>query len=128
MRTGRPKQLLVLDPADSEKLTLVVRRPRTAQRVAMRAKIVLRAAERLTNQAIALQLGVTGATVGKGREQYQVQGMKSLADDSRLGTPRKITDAQVEGAVTQTLASLPWSGSGTALVCSRIAAKVQTVN
>ena len=83
MRTGRPKQPLVLDPADREKLTLLARRPKTAQRVAVRAKIVLRAAEGLTNQAIALQLGITGATVGKWRERYRVQGMKGLADDSR---------------------------------------------
>ena len=31
-----------------------------------------------------------------------MQGMKGLADDSRPGTPRRITDAQVEAAVTQT--------------------------
>ncbi len=107
MRTGRPKQPLVLNPADKEKLTLLARRPKTAQRVAVRSKIVLRAAEGFSNRAIALQLGVTGATVGKWRERYRVQGMKGLADDSRPGTPRKITDAMVEEAVTQTLESLP---------------------
>ena len=66
MRTGRPKQPLVLNPADKEKLTLLARRPKTAQRVAaVRSKIVLRAAEGFSNRAIALPLGVTGATVGK---------------------------------------------------------------
>ncbi len=86
---------------------MLARRPKTAQRVAVRSKIVLRAAEGFSNRAIALQLGVTGATVGKWRERYRVQGMKGLADDSRPGTPRKITDAMVEEAVTQTLESLP---------------------
>src|SRR5258708_36981378 len=33
--------------------------------------------------------------------------MKGLCDDPRRGTPRKITDTQVEEAVTQTLESLP---------------------
>ncbi len=79
---------------------------KAAQRVAVRAEIVLRAAEGLTNQAIALQSGVTGATVGKWGERYRVQGMKGLADDSRPGTPRRITDAQVEEAVTQTLEAI----------------------
>jgi transposase len=74
--------------------------------VAVRSKIVLRGAEGLTNQAIALQLGVTGATVGKWWERYRMQDMQGLADDSRPGTPRKITDAKVEEAVTQTLESL----------------------
>jgi transposase len=107
MRTGRPKQPLTLNLADKKKLELLARRPKTAQRVALRSKIVLRAAEGLSNQEIARQLGVTGATVGKWRERYRVQGMKGLSDDSRPGTPRKITDAMVEEAVTQTLEGLP---------------------
>lgn len=107
MRTGRPKQALTVKPADREKLELLARRPKTAQRVAIRSKIVLRAAVGLPNQEIARQLGVTGATVGKWRERYRVQGMEGLSDEPRPGTPRKITDAKVEEAVTQTLESLP---------------------
>jgi transposase len=107
VRTGRPKQPLTVDPADREKLTLLARRPKTAQRVAIRSKIVLRAAEGLSNQEIARQLGVTGSTVGKWRERYRQHGMKGLADDSRPGTPRRITDAKVEEAVTRTLESMP---------------------
>jgi transposase len=107
MRTGRPKQPLLLDPADKEKLTLLARRPKTAQRVAVRSKIVLRAAEGLSNQEIAQQVGVSGATVGKWRERYRVGGMDGLSDEPRPGAPRKITDAQVEQAVTQTLESVP---------------------
>ena len=67
MRTGRPKQPLTLLPADTEKLTMLARRPKTAQRLALRSKIILRAAEGLPNQEIASRLGVTGATVGKWR-------------------------------------------------------------
>jgi transposase len=93
--------------ADKDKLELLARRPKTAQRVALRSKIVLRSAEGLPNQEIARRLGVTGATVGKWRERYRVRGMKGLSDDSRPGTPRKITDAKVEDAVTRTLESLP---------------------
>lgn len=107
MRTGRPKQPLTVDAADKEKLTLLARRPKTAQRAAIRAKIVLRAAEGLSNQEIARQLGITGSTVGKWRERYRQRGMKGLADDSRPGTPRKITDAMVEAAVTRTLEKMP---------------------
>lgn len=107
MRTGRPKQPLTVAPADKEKLELLARRPKTAQRVALRSKIVLRAGEGLGNREIARRLSVTGATVGKWRERYRMHGMKGLSDDSRPGTPRKITDAKVEEAVTQTLESLP---------------------
>jgi len=107
MRTGRPKQPLILDPADREKLTLLARRPKTAQRVAMRSKIVLRAAEGFSNQQIALQLGISGATVGKWRERYRLRGMEGLSDEPRPGAPRRIGDAEVEAAVTRTLESLP---------------------
>jgi transposase len=111
MRTGRPKQPLTVAPADKEKLELLARRPKTAQRVALRSKIVLRAGEGLNNQEIARRLSVTGATVGKWRERYRMHGMKGLSDDSRPGTPRKITDAKVEEAVTRTLESLPPAGT-----------------
>jgi len=107
MRTGRPKQPLNLGPVDQEKLELLARRPKTAQRVATRSKIVLRAAEGHSNQEIARRLGITGATVGKWRERYRLQGMEGLSDEPRPGTPRKITDAQVEEAVTRTLESVP---------------------
>jgi transposase len=107
MRTGRPKRPLQLDPMDKEKLELLARRPKTAQRVALRAKIVLRAAEGLANQDIARRLGITGATVGKWRERYRAHGMEGLSDEPRPGAPRSITDAKVEEAVTQTLESLP---------------------
>src|ERR1700729_715440 len=103
MRTGRPKKTLTVKPTDREKLELLARRPKTAQRVAIRSKIVLRAAEGLPNQEIARGLGVTGATVGKWRERYRLHGMEGLSDEPRPGTPRKITDAKVEEAVTQTL-------------------------
>ena len=107
MRIGRPKQPLNLLPADKEKLTLLARRPKTAQRVALRAKIVLRAAGGQLNQQIAQGLGITGATVGKWRERFRLRGMEGLSDEPRPGTPRKITDAQVEAAVTRTLESVP---------------------
>jgi transposase len=103
-----------LEPTDKEKLELLARRPKTAQRVALRSKIILRSAEGFSNQEIACRLGISGATVGKWRERYRVQGMEGLSDDSRPGAPRKITDAKVEEAVTQTLeglasASTHWS-------------------
>jgi transposase len=107
VRTGRPKQSLTVELADKEKLTLLARRPKTAQRVAIRSKIVLGAAEGLSNQEIARRLGITGATVGKWRERYRLHGMEGLGDDSRPGTPRSITDEKVEEAVTRTLEGIP---------------------
>jgi transposase len=107
MRTGRPKKPLIIEPADLEKLQMLARRPKTAQRLAIRAKIVLQAGQGTPNHEIARQIGVTGATVGKWRERFRLRGLDGLGDDTRPGAPRKITDAKVEEAVTRTLESLP---------------------
>src|SRR4051812_25400594 len=74
MRSGRPKQPVALEPADKEKLELLARRPKTAQRAALRAKIILRAAEGQSNLEIARCLAVTGNTVGKWRERFRLRG------------------------------------------------------
>src|SRR5260370_35632194 len=75
--------------------------------MALSLNIVLGGSKGLANQEIARQLDVTGAPAGKWRERYRIRGMEGLCDDPRPGTPRKITDTQVEEAVTQTLESLP---------------------
>ncbi|MBI4166420.1 MAG: IS630 family transposase, partial [Acidobacteria bacterium] len=69
MPTGRPKKALVLSCEEREKLQQWARRPKTAQRLAWRARIVLGCAEGLSNQAVARQVRVCGATVGKWRER-----------------------------------------------------------
>ena len=107
MRTGRPKHPVTIVAPDREKLELLARRPKTAQRVAIRSKIVLRAGEGLSNREIADQLGITGSTVGKWRERYRLKGLEGLSDEPRPGAPRSITDADVEAAVTKSLESLP---------------------
>lgn len=62
---------------------LLARRPKTAQRLALRSKIVLRAAEGLPNQVIARTLGVTGSTVGKWRERFRTHRLEGLSDEPR---------------------------------------------
>jgi len=54
---------------DDERQTLQrwTRRPKTAQALALRAKIVLASAEGPTNQPVAEQLGIWPQTVGKWR-------------------------------------------------------------
>lgn len=107
MRTGRPKKPITLQPAERQKLEMLARRPKTAQRLALRSKIVLRAADGSSNQEIARQLGCTGATVGKWRQRFRQQGLDGLADEPRPGAPRQISDTQVEEAVTRTLEGAP---------------------
>lgn len=107
MRTGRPKKPLDVNDRERDKLEMWARRPKSSQRLALRSRIVLRCAEGLTNQGVARELGVTGATVGKWRERFRTQRLEGLVDEPRPGAPREITDTQVEDVITRTLETLP---------------------
>src|ERR1700681_3035979 len=107
MRTGRPKKPLEVSLEEREKLEMLARRPKSAQAIAMRARIVLGCDTGLSNQAVAQKLQITGATVGKWRERFLVKRLEGLLDEPRPGAPRSITDAKVEAVVTQTLETMP---------------------
>ena len=107
MAIGRPTKPLNVTSAEKEKLTMLARRPTSAQAIAMRARIVLACAEGLTNSATAKKLHITGATVCKWRERFRVSRLEGLLDEPRPGAPRSITDAQVEEVITKTLESMP---------------------
>src|SRR6266403_4982738 len=107
MAVGRPTKPLNVTPEEKEKLAMLARRPKSAQAFAMRARIVLACTEGLSNGAAAKKLHLTGATVCKWRERFRVSRLEGLLDEPRPGTPRSITDAQVEDVVTKTLESMP---------------------
>jgi transposase len=107
MSTGRPKKPLEIADEDHEKLRMLAHRPKSAQAMAMRARIVLSCGREMSNSEIARKLHITGATVGKWRERFRQFGLEGLLDEPRVGAPRKITDRQVEEVVTRTLESMP---------------------
>lgn len=107
MRTGRPIPVLSLTEAEQETLRNWARRPKSAQALALRARIVLRCAEGLTNTAVACQVQVRSQTVGKWRQRFVDRRLDGLLDEPRPGTPRKVSDADVERALTMTLESTP---------------------
>src|SRR4051794_8897675 len=82
---------------DDERAMLAgwVRRPTSAQRLALRSRIVLAAADGRANAAIAADLGVTLPTVRKWRDRFASRRLDGLADEPRPGPPRTITDEQV---------------------------------
>src|SRR5438094_8614866 len=111
MAIGRPTKPLNLTPEEKEKLAMLARRPKSAQAIAMRARIVLACAEGLNNGAAAKKLHITGATVCKWRERFRVSRLEGLLDEPRPGAPRSITDTQVEEVITRTLESMPESST-----------------
>ncbi len=107
MRTGRPKVEINLSEDEREQLERWSRRPKTAQALAQRARIVLACADGNSNGEVARQLKITAQTVGKWRRRFVSQRMEGLLDEPRVGAPRKILDADVERVLTLTLESKP---------------------
>ncbi len=92
MRTGRPKQALIL--TDEER-------------------------DRLQSLAVARKMRASLGMVGKWRSRFLKARLEGLYDEPRPGAPRQVSDAQVEQVVIQTLESTPrgqthWSTRGLA--------------
>ena len=106
-RSGAPKAELVLTDDERRELERYVRRATTSQRLAQRARIVLRCAECSSNKAVAQDLGVNESTVAKWRKRFVDDRLDGLCDADRPGVPCKITDEAVEGLITATLETMP---------------------
>lgn len=107
MRTGRPKIGVILSEDEREQLERWSRRPKTAQALAQRARIVLACAAGDSNDDVARRLKITAQTVGKWRRRFVAKRLEGLLDEPRVGAPRKILDADVERVLSLTLETKP---------------------
>ena len=107
MQRGRPIPELTLSAEERETLQGWAQRRKTAQALALRARIVLACAEGRSNTVVASALRVCKPTVGKWRGRFVVKRLEGLLDEPRPGAPRRIGDAQVERVITLTLESTP---------------------
>ena len=108
---GRPTAVIVLSDAERETLERWARRPKTGQALALRCRIVLAAADGVTNQQIAKRLECNPVTVGKWRTRFALKRLDGLIDEPRPGQPRKVTDELVEQVIVTTLETTPDDGS-----------------
>ena len=104
---GRPKAELVLSTEERLTLERLANRRKSAQAMAMRARIVMACAKGETNRAVAAKLGVSEAMVGKWRRRFVEDRLDGLFDEPRPGAPRTVSDDQVEAVIVKTLEEKP---------------------
>src|SRR3954462_11275108 len=98
---------IVLTDDERDALEGLVRRRTSAQALALRARIVLAAADGLGNGEIAEREAISRPTVTKWRNRFAEQRLDGLVDEPRPGRPRTITDEQGEEVIVRTLETTP---------------------
>jgi transposase len=101
---NHPAAPLLLREGDREKLQRLVRSISVRAGLAQRARIVLLAAEGISNTAIAEKVGTSHNTVITWLARYEHAGIEGLADHDRSGRPRQIDHGAI---VTATLRPPP---------------------
>jgi transposase len=99
--------LIRLSAAEHAQLEAWTRRRTSAQALAQRSRIVLLAADGVSNTEIAGRLGISRATAARWRARFAEHRLEGLLDEPRPGRPRTITDAQVEEVIVRTLETTP---------------------
>jgi transposase len=101
---ARPAAALALRDGDRERLTAWTRASSLRAGLAQRARIVLLAADGVSNTQIAQKIGVSRPTVIDWRSRYESSGLAGLDDAARSGRPRTVNH---EAIFTATLLPPP---------------------
>jgi len=129
---ARQLAALILTDEEWTELKALAGRRKTAQGLALRARIILACAEGSQNKEVAAKLGVVENTVGKWRRRFVQDRVEGLRDEPRTEAPRTIGDARIEAVIVSTLESLPkdathWSSRGMAKESGLSVSSVQRI-
>jgi transposase len=95
---NRPAVSLPLRDGDRETLLRLSRSTAVRAGLAQRARIVVLAADGMSNTAIAERVGATRTTVIGWRKRYVESGIEGLYDEQRSGRPRRIDHRDIVAA------------------------------
>ena len=105
---GKRSSSIKLNGEDRDKLHKLIRGRNTPQKVVMRAKMVLLAADGLANISIAKELGVSRPTVILWLKRFRLMGIEGILEDKKR-SPRKrvLTAEKIKEVVEATLNTQP---------------------
>lgn len=98
---------VVLTDDEREQLQSWARRPKSAQALAMRSRIILACEGDSSNTQIAADLKVARSVVTKWRNRFVVDRLDGLLDEPRPGRPRVVGDEKIKDLITATLETSP---------------------
>jgi transposase len=124
-----PAPQLVVSPSERAALDRLVRARTTEQRLAQRARIVVRAADGVANKRIAAELGITLMTVLLWRRRFEADRLAGLAEAPRSGRPPTYSRADRDRVIALTLEPPPdgtthWSARR---IAARVGMSITTV-
>jgi transposase len=123
---------LAVTPEDRQELERIVRSGRTEQRIALRARIILGAADGQSNNALAKELKTSRPTVIDWRQRFTEGGVKALYDDRPRGQSFEPLARTKESEIIAKTQIAPkqaaqWSCRSLAKICGVSKASVQRV-
>ena len=111
MKSGRPREPIVLTQEKKEQLEAIRRSRSTPAGIARRAKIILYSADGISHADIARRLDASPFTVGTWRKRFLAHRIQGLHDEVRPGRPRCLEDEEVATLINKALQTKPANGT-----------------
>jgi transposase len=112
-RSGRPpnngsdRMSVSITNEQRAELERFASRPKTAQALARRCRMILLSADGASDTEVAAKQAVSRQTVGKWKKRFMRGGVDALLDEPRPGAPRTLADDDVDKVITTTLETAP---------------------
>lgn len=104
---ARTHEIFELTTEDRQALEAMIRSPKTAQSLVLRARIVLLSGAGQTVEEVATSLGASTRAVYKWRNRIKASGLDGLKDLPRSGQPKKLSARKIKEVLTLTVEHIP---------------------
>ena len=90
------KYIVELSAEERDQILAIIRRGKTLTRKITRARILLKAEQRLTDEQISSELGIGSATVGRVRQRFVEEGLENALNEQPRASKRRKLSAKQE--------------------------------